>query len=31
MGGTPKDESNGYKYNSFNDATRDGTLKRSFF
>jgi hypothetical protein len=30
MGGIPKDESDGYKCNSFHDATNDGILKRTF-
>jgi hypothetical protein len=31
MGGILEDESNGYKCNSFDDATSDGTLKRTSF
>jgi hypothetical protein len=31
MDGIPEDESNGYRCNNFDDATNDGTLKRTFF
>jgi len=31
MDGIPKDKSCGYKCNSFEDATSDGTLRKTFF
>jgi hypothetical protein len=30
MNGIPKDEYNGYMFNNFDDATSDGTLRRTY-